>query len=188
MITIYSQKDQRKLNEVLPQVMMAYRAASHPSIGVSPNKMVLGRNVVMPLEAIGPRPKDNSEAPETDEYVLKLQENLAKVHELARNCLKQNSNYQKKYYDSKAEVRKFYEGQSVWLYDASKKVGVCSKLTCKWKGPYVITKKIDDVTCLVKRSEKQPEKVYHTDFFRTRTETHLNGTRVIIYSNEINKC
>lgn len=69
--------------------MMAYWAASHPSIGVSPNKMVLGRNVVMPLETIGPRPKDNSEAPETDEYVLKLQENLAKVHELARNCLKQ---------------------------------------------------------------------------------------------------
>lgn len=132
---------------------MTYRAASHPSIGFSPNKMVLGRNVVMPLEAIGPRPKDNSEAPETDEYVLKLQENLAKVHELARNCLKQNSNYQKKYYDSKAEVRKFYEGQSVWLYAASKKEGVCSKLTCKWKGPYVITKKID-VTCLVKRSEK----------------------------------
>lgn len=120
MITTYSQKDQRKWNEVLPQVMMAYRAASHPSIGVSPNKMVLGRNVVMPLEAIGPRPKDNSEAPETDKYVLKLQENLAKVHELARNCLKQNSNYQTKYYDSKAEVRKFYEGQSVWLYDASK--------------------------------------------------------------------
>ena len=163
MLTMYCQKDQRKWDEVLPQVMMAYRAASHPSIGVSPNKMVLGRNVVMPLEAIVPRPKDNSEAPETNEYVLKLQESLAKVHELARNCLKQNANYQKKYYDSKAEVRKFYEGQPVWLYDASKKVGVCSKLTCKWKGPYVITKKIDDVTCLVKRSQKQPGKVYHTD-------------------------
>lgn len=51
--------------------------------------MVLGRNVVMPLEAIVPRPKDNSEAPETDEYVLKLQESLAKVHELARSCQNQ---------------------------------------------------------------------------------------------------
>lgn len=36
----------------------------------------------------------------------------------------------------------------MWLYDASKKVGVCSKLTCKWKGPYIISKKIDDITFL----------------------------------------
>lgn len=42
----------------------------------------------------------------------------------------------------------FEESQAVWLYDASKKVGVCSKLTCKWKGPYIISKKIDDITFL----------------------------------------
>lgn len=83
----------------------------------------------------------------------------------ARKHIKQNARYQKKYYDTKATTILFGEGQAVWLYDASKKEGVCSKLTCtcKWKGPYIITKRIDDITFLVKRSEKQRGKVYHID-------------------------
>jgi hypothetical protein len=36
-------------------------------------------------------------------------------------------------------------------------------LTSKWKGPYVITRKLDDITYLVKNSRKQPGKVYHID-------------------------
>lgn len=42
------------------------------------------------------------------------------------------------------------------MYDVLKKEGVlvCSKLICKWKGFYVIIKKIDDVICLVKWFEK----------------------------------
>ena len=82
---------------------------------------------------------------------------------MARKHLKKNSDYQKKYYDTKAKRRDFEEGQPVWLYDASKKVGVCSKLTCKWKGPYAISKKIDDITFLVKRSRTQQVKIYHID-------------------------
>ena len=74
---------------------------------------------------------------------------MTKANTLARKRLKQNSDYQKRHYDLKAVKREFRIGQAVWLYDASKKVGVCHKLTSKWKGSYVITKKIDDVTYLV---------------------------------------
>lgn len=52
--------------------MMVNRVVSYLSIGVFFNKMVLGRNVVMLLEVIGFRFKDNSEFFEIDEYVLKL--------------------------------------------------------------------------------------------------------------------
>ena len=165
MLTMYCEKDQRHWDEVLPQVMMAYRSSTHSSTGISPNMMMLGRNITMPVEAIIPRPResDDSDFSDADEYVHKLQENLSKVHEFARKNLKQNADYQKKYYDTKTKVRKFEEGQPVWLYDASKRPGVCSKLTSKWKGPYVITKKIDDITFVVKRSAHQKGKVYHSD-------------------------
>jgi hypothetical protein len=43
----------------------------------------------------------------------------------ARKHLKQNSEYQKRHYDLKAVKRTLLVGKSVWLYDASKKVGVC---------------------------------------------------------------
>ena len=88
---------------------------------------------------------------------------MNKSHILTRKHLKQNSEYQKRHYDLKAVKRTLQVGQPVWLYDASKKVGVCHTLTSKWNGPYVITRKLDDITYLVKNSRKQPRKVYHID-------------------------
>ena len=77
--------------------------------------------------------------------------------------LKQNSEYQKRYYDLMAKKRELKPGQPVWLYDASKRKGVCHKLTAKWKGPYVVTRKVDDLTYLVKKSKKQLGKAFHID-------------------------
>ncbi|KAK3083019.1 hypothetical protein FSP39_011806 [Pinctada imbricata] len=164
MLSAYCKNNQREWDSYLPQVMMAYRSAVHSSTNATPNMMMLGRNIMMPLEAIIPRPplSDDNQNQDTD-YLSALQKQLATTHEMARKHLKKNSDYQKKYYDTKATRRDFEEGQPVWLYDASKKVGVCSKLTCKWKGPYVITKKIDDITFLVKRSRTQQGKIYHID-------------------------
>ena len=39
-------------------------------------------------------------------------------------------------------------GHAVWLYNPTRRIGVCSKLNSKWKGPYVVIRKLDDVTYL----------------------------------------
>ena len=187
MLTMYSQKNQKSWDSTLPQVMMAYRSSVHSSTGVTPNKMMFGRNILMPMAAIIPRPPREDEVTNGEDYVEKLQGILSDVHETARRHIKQNTEYQKKHYDVKTKHREFDVGQPVWLYDASKRVGVCSKLTCKWKGPYVIMKRLDDVTYLVKRSPKQKGKVYHIDrllpyrgrnpprWFRTQKPTVTDG-------------
>jgi hypothetical protein len=54
-------------------------------------------------------------------------------------------------------------GQAVWLHHPGRRPGVCSKLVATWKGPYVVTKMLDDITYLVKRSAKQMAKTYHID-------------------------
>ncbi|CAC5369855.1 unnamed protein product [Mytilus coruscus] len=165
MLTFYCQNDQRNWDEILPQVMMAYRSSVHASTGQTPNMMMFGRNIFLPMEAVIPRPDgpDESTTPETDKYINELQDAMSKSHVLARKHLRQNSEYQKRHYDLKAVKRELQIGQAVWLYDASKRKGICHKLTSKWKGPYVVTRKIDDITYLVKRSKKQPGKVYHID-------------------------
>ena len=163
MLTFYCENDQKHWNDFLPQVLMAYRSSVRASTGQTPNMMMLGRNITLPMEAVIPRPESDEQAPEIEEYIQNLQERMTKDHTLARKNLKQNSDYQKRHYDLKAVKREFRIGQAVWLYDASKKVGVCHKHTSKWKGPYIITKKIDDVTYLVRRSRKTPGKVYHID-------------------------
>jgi hypothetical protein len=166
MLTMYCENDQHNWDKYLPQVMMAYRASVHTSTGVSPNMMMLGREVTLPLEAVTSRPVDNSDAdtePGGDDYVCKMREKFQLAHKMARKNLKKHATYRKRHYDLKAKRRSIPIGQPVWLHDPSRKPGVCHKLTSKWKGPYVVVKNIDDIVCLVKKSPKQPAKAFHVD-------------------------
>lgn len=165
MLTAYCEKNQRCWDEYLPQVMMAYRASKHASTGKTPNKMMLGREVTLPMQAVTSRP--HSEGWEdVDDYIEKLQEKLKLTHELARRSIRQQACYQKRHYDLRAKKRSLAAGQAVWLHDPTRKVGVCHKLTCPWKGPFLITKKVDDTTYLVKKKVSLPAKAFHIDRLR----------------------
>lgn len=166
MLTSFCESDQKRWDEYLPQVMMAYRASINSTTHQSPNKMVFGRDIVLPLEAVIGRPRSTSPGDEpcdTDLYISELQNRLETAHEIARKHLKINTDYQKRHYDLRAKKRSLNPGQAVWLADPHRKVGVCTKLSCKWKGPFLVVKKIDDITYLIKKSEKQRATVFHID-------------------------
>ncbi|CAC5418988.1 unnamed protein product [Mytilus coruscus] len=98
-----------------------------------------------------------------DDYVAHLQNKLKENHAFARNALKKVSVYQKKRYGLNAKKRIFKRGEAVWIYDPIRKKGIYSKLTPQWKGPFIIEKRIYDVTYRVKGSVRQPSTVYHVD-------------------------
>lgn len=165
MLSTFCNKNQDQWDEFLPQVLMAYRAFINSSTGQTPNAMMLGREVILPLRAIIKEPAGGSSGDEADEgkYISRLKKKLHQIHELGREKLKQSVKYQKKYYDIGARKKYYKEGQAVWLHDTSRKVGVCQKLAYRWKGPYVVIKKIDDLTYLVKRSRNSVAKIFHID-------------------------
>ena len=149
MQTVYCENNQRRWDEYLPQVMMAYRASINSTTNQSPNKLVFGRNVVLPLEAVFGRPvltDDTDDQCEVDEYKIELQNHLETAHAIARRHLQTTSEYQKRHYDIRAKKQAFCPGQAVWLADPSRKAGVCTKLSSKWKGPFLVLKRIDDIT------------------------------------------
>ena len=165
MLTMYCTQDQKDWDLYLPQVMMAYRSSVHSSTGQSPNKMVYGREIMLPMAAVIGQPK--GENPGTvEDYVKNLQVKLQQVHQLARTNLKKTANYRKKHYDIKSSKRVLASGQAVWLYEPSKRPGVCAKLTPKWKGPALVLQKLDDLTYLVKMKSNTPAKIYHIDRLR----------------------
>ena len=87
MLTMYCTQDQKDWDLYLPQVMMAYRSSVHSSTGQSPNKMVYGREIMLPMAAVIGQPK--GENPGTvEDYVKNLQVKLQQVHQLARTNLK----------------------------------------------------------------------------------------------------
>ena len=107
--------------------------------------MIFGREVVLPLQTIMGKPvPEESVSLEVEDHVSKLQTSMTKIYDVARTNLSKAAEYQKRYYDThskKAQQRHFETGQLVWLHE----VGVCNKLMNKWKGPYRVTRKIDDL-------------------------------------------
>ena len=87
MLTMYREHDQKTWDKYLPQIMMAYRASVHPSIGKTPNLMMLGRNV--PLEAVVGKPLHPTDEydVEPDEHIERLRKRLRDVHDIARKNL-----------------------------------------------------------------------------------------------------
>ena len=167
MLSMYCQKEQNQWDVYLQQVMMAYRASVNSNTGKTPNMMTFGREVVLPLQAVMGKPvSEENESFEVEDYVSKLQTSMIKIHDVARTNLSKAADYQKRYYDThsrKAQQRHFENGQLVWLHEPTRKVGVCHKLVNKWKGPYLVTRKIDDLIYLVKRTPSQPVRAYHID-------------------------
>ena len=113
MLAAYCQSNQKQWDVYLPQVMMAYRATEHSTTAVSPNMMVLGRNVTLPSQAVIGRPDEDEKESDVDKYVADLQENRRRCHRIARENLKKQAKYRKKYYDSKAKSRRLEINQPV---------------------------------------------------------------------------
>lgn len=163
MISCYCSDKQKTWDSYLPQLMMAYRASVHASTGVTPNRMVFGREIMLPMAAVIGQPAQEGHS-DPDSYIQSLKENIKRAHDTASAHLKAKANYQKKHYDVKSKLRLLESGQPVWLYHPTRKPGVCSKLVPKWKGPFIVMKRIDDLTYLILKGKSQKPKAYHVDY------------------------
>ena len=56
MLTMYCAKDQHNWDENLPQVLLAYRSSVHATTGFTPNFLMFGREIILPLQAVIGRP------------------------------------------------------------------------------------------------------------------------------------
>ena len=76
----------------------------------------------------------------------------------------------------------------MWLYDPSRKVGVCYKLRNHWKGPFIVTNVLDDLICLVKQGAKQKNKAYHIDrLIPMKAGIHQRGSSASAGNFAVNK-
>ena len=143
--------------------MMAYRTAVHETSGNTPAKLMLGWNLRLPVDLLTGRPDDEPSSQTTD-YALDLQERLERVHNFARNHLKLKSDKMKEYYDASSQDEQLEEGDPVWLYNPQRKKGLTPKLMRPWQGPYVITKKINDLVYCIQQGPKCKPKVVHKNW------------------------
>ncbi|KAL5015610.1 hypothetical protein ScPMuIL_007309, partial [Solemya velum] len=102
----YVQADQSDWDLHLPTVTMAYRSSIHETTGVTPNFMMLGREINTPLNIMVELPSD---LPKTSvEFVAKMQEKFQSSFDLVRNQVSTQQRRQKLNYDKKISGKAFH--------------------------------------------------------------------------------
>ena len=143
---------------------MAYRATPHESTGFSPNFLVYGKEMYMPIDVLVGQPEDSEVAGEL-EYVQGLRDRLEDAYDVAREHLQTSANRQKRGYDVRANENPYEPGDLVWTMNKSRKKGRSPKLQMRWLGPLVVLRRLNDVTYQVKMNEKDV-KIIHYDLLK----------------------
>ena len=152
--------NQKDWDEHLQILLMSYRSAVHESTGCSPAKLMMGRELTLPVDLTFGRPEE--EEPQTTvEYTNALHERLERVHDFARNHLKLVTDRMRQRYDSSPECHRLQPGDAVWLHNPQRTKGLSPKLQRPWQGPFTVIKRINDVVYRIKLSPTAKPKVVH---------------------------
>jgi len=137
-------RQQKEWDKDLPLLTMAYRSTPHESTGYTPNYLLFGREITMPVDLqIGLSPP--YEKLPKDEYVKQLRERLQTAHQSVRESLKSAAKRNKRYYDIHCRTHKYQKGDVIYKVEKNKKKGQCPKLQPRWRGPFLISQVFSDV-------------------------------------------
>ena len=138
----------------LPYISMAYRATPQESTGFSPNFLMFGRELAMPVDLMYPVTEENP--PETHpEYIKKLKKRLRYAYELSRGTLRRSTERQKRLYNERVFGHPVKPGNLVWVMNKDRKKGKSPKLQPKWKGPCLVSRAFNDVVVEVYLSPRK---------------------------------
>ena len=134
MLSKFVNHNQKDWDQYLPLIMLAYRSSMHESTGFTQNEMMLGREVLLPLDLVIGQAEPNEDSNET-EYAAKLSEQMYRIHQFPRQHLKMSSDRQTKNYDHRpVNQHRYNRGDAVWLYSPMRKKGICPKLMRHFHG------------------------------------------------------
>lgn len=145
----------------LQQLAGAIRATKHRQTGFTPNQMMLGRDVVQPLDLLLGTVRANNPDKEPPVHIKTLSEVMIEVHKIARQNLKASQHRQKRDYDLRIRQHQYSVGDVVLKIDSATKVGQSSKLKSPWKGPYLITEVKSPV--LYRIADRKGDSIIHHD-------------------------
>ena len=145
----------------LGTVGMAIRSTVNRQTGFTPNFLMLGREVMQPIDLML-----RQELPDVDDrtpgsYAMRHKEAMGLAHRIARENLQQSQRRQKRDYDVRLEQRKYSVGDAVFRYNRSIVLGQSKKLQPIWTGPWVVEEVLSSV--LYRIANRKRSMVAHHD-------------------------
>ena len=160
MLAMFVDANQKDWDDHLPYVMAAYRATQHKSTGVSPNLLMLNRELNYPLDLmVGPPPNQNMEQCPI-KYIQWVQQAMLNAFTFTHGQLGLAAKRQKRGYERGLKPREYKEGSWVWRWyppAASQKLGL------GWIGPYLVIKQVSFLTYRIQKDRDSNPLVVHVD-------------------------
>ena len=118
--------NQKDWDEDLHLMTMAYRSTKHETTGMTPNLMMLGRELPMPSHLLADPPEEVTL--DRPAYVQELVKSIQGAFQHVRDQAQSEQIHQKNSYDRRAEEHGLQVGDLVWLYNHTKKKVLSPKL------------------------------------------------------------
>ena len=138
----------------------AYRATPNETTGLTPNMMMLGREIRMPLE-VNFSETQTSHATMYGKHVDSVRKHIEKSHDLARKHIQTSTVCQQENYDAKKNLFIYNKGDLVWFLDEKRQEGICPKLQRPYTGPCVIINKHNDLVYRVQLNAQGTQRTVH---------------------------
>lgn len=136
MIRCFVDKHPKDWDLYLPLLVMATHAMKHRDTGFTPNRLMLGREVMMPIDLIMGT-ESTQVLYEPTEWVALQEEVIPKIYSLVRKNLEGTLKRRRSDYDLRIYEKRYHTGDFVYQSQTSTKRG-SKALTPVWKGPYLV--------------------------------------------------
>ena len=147
----------RDWHEHIPGILAAYRATTHESTGFTANRLVLGREIKLPIDIaygvdvdIGPLNSVTS----SEEFVTNLTDRLASDFTLVRENLNKNAEVRKNRYDVKVKPQTFQVNDRVWYWNPRKYSNRSPKWQKRYTGPFSVIRILNEYLAVISKSRK----------------------------------
>ena len=137
-IRSYAKDQQDDWVNILPGIMMAYRATpATQSTEFSPFFLLFGREMCLPIDT-SLIPKEHL-AQDNKIFLSRILQNLERTRKIASENIESAQQRNKQRYDKTSCEPDFRPTNKVWLYSTKVPKGKAPKLHRKWVGPYYIS-------------------------------------------------
>ena len=126
---------------------------------------MFGRRARIPIDLLC-GPSQTGECVSVNDYVSQQSKILQAAYYQAQNRMGLQQDRQKEKYDRKRHGEPFKEGDRVMLFTPSIPHGRCKKLACHWSGPYLVLKKISEVTYRIRQCNGRKRVVVHFNWLK----------------------
>lgn len=165
MIKAYLRGEQKDWDLYLGCLAGAYRSTPNESTKITPNLLMMGREVRLPAELVfgSLGTYHNQEVTSYGDYVDSLRERMQHAHDVARKHLDSASKRSREIYDNKVLQNKYQIGDAVWSLLEARKLGVNPKLEPTYEGPFLVKKNYANVDLLLQLDGSGKERLTHHD-------------------------